>query len=55
MIEYEKKYEPPKDLSEFLGVAGRVQTPYVKKWVSDALEERDSFWRERGVVTEGKD
>ncbi|KAF8416150.1 hypothetical protein EV426DRAFT_712667 [Tirmania nivea] len=45
-VEYEKKCEGQKDLSEFLWVANGIKTDYVKKWALDLLEERDSFWRD---------
>lgn len=45
-VEYEKKCEGQKDLSEFLWVANVIKTDYVKKWASDLLEERDAFWRD---------
>ena len=37
-VEYEKRYG--KDLSEFLHVAKRVKTAYVKAWIEEALAER---------------
>jgi len=45
-VEYEKKCEGQKDLSEFLWVANGIKTDYVKKWASDLLEERGAFWRD---------
>jgi len=45
-VEYEKKSGGQRDLAEFLWVANGVKTAYVKKWLSDLLEERQSFWRD---------
>ncbi|KAI5795498.1 putative hydrolases of HD superfamily [Peziza echinospora] len=44
MIEYEKKYNAKKDLSEFHWVATRITTEYVKQWADDVMEERKQFW-----------
>jgi len=44
MVEYEKKYNAKKDLSEFQWVARRITTDYVKQWADDVMEERKQFW-----------
>lgn len=47
-IEYEKKYQAKKDLKEFLHVRTGIKNEFVKRWVEDALRERESFWRASG-------
>ncbi|CCX09728.1 Similar to HD domain-containing protein YGL101W; acc. no. P53144 [Pyronema omphalodes CBS 100304] len=49
-IEYEKQYDAPKDLGEFLHVRKRIQNGFVLKWVEDALEERKAYWDEKGCT-----
>lgn len=48
-IEYEKKYEAQKDLKEFLHVREGIKNDFVKRWVADALSEREAFWRNAGI------
>jgi putative hydrolase of HD superfamily len=48
-IEYEKQYEAQKDLQEFLHVRKGIKNEFVKKWVEDALLERDAFWQSKGL------
>ncbi|ORY71455.1 HD domain-containing protein [Pseudomassariella vexata] len=44
MVEYEKREERKKDLGEFGYVATKVQTPEMKAWAQDILDERAQFW-----------
>lgn len=48
-IEYEKQYNAEKDLKEFLHVRSGIKNEFVKKWVSDALLEREAFWKSKGI------
>lgn len=48
-IEYEKKYEAKKDLGEFMHVRKGIKNEFVKKWVDDALKEREAFWKSHGI------
>ncbi|KAL6232962.1 hypothetical protein BDW75DRAFT_9416 [Aspergillus navahoensis] len=45
MIEYERSHEI--DLSEFLGVAKRIQLPEIQEWAATVLEERKALWKSR--------
>lgn len=49
MIEYERSRGDGKlDLSEFVGVARRIQLEEVKAWSNEILKERETFWKEKG-------
>ena len=49
MIEYERsRGGGTLDLSEFAGVARRIQLEEVKVWSDEILKERDAFWKQKG-------
>jgi 5'-deoxynucleotidase YfbR-like HD superfamily hydrolase len=50
-IEYEKEYDAQKDLREFLHVRKGIKNDFVKKWVEDAMKERDAYWKSKGLVS----
>ena len=50
-IEYEKKYKAQKDLSEFYHVRRGIKNDFVKKWAEDALQEREEFWKSKGITS----
>jgi putative hydrolases of HD superfamily len=45
MVEYEKATQGTRDLSEFVYVASKVETPEVKAWCDQLLEEREAYKR----------
>ncbi|KAL3474353.1 HD domain-containing protein [Aspergillus californicus] len=45
MVEYERSHEI--DLTEFLGVAKRVQLPEMQEWAATVLKEREALWKTR--------
>jgi putative hydrolase of HD superfamily len=50
MVEYERSQgDGSLDLSEFGGVASRIQLDEVKAWANEILEEREAFWKEKGT------
>jgi putative hydrolases of HD superfamily len=61
MVEYEKASQGKIDLSEFTYVATKVETPEVKEWCNQLLEEREAYWKSLvkkngiGMNSEGKD
>lgn len=50
MVEYERNAEGRLDLGEFSRVAVRIKLPEVQEWAKQVLEEREAFWKEKGVV-----
>lgn len=48
MIEYEKSSRGMLDLSEFAYVTTKVETPEVKEWCNQLLEEREAYWKGLG-------
>ena len=50
MVEYERSAEGKLDLGEFSRVATRIRLPEVREWAKGVLEEREAFWKEKGVV-----
>ena len=48
-IEYEKRYDAQKDLSEFYHVRKGIKNDFVKKWADDAMKEREEFWASKGI------
>lgn len=50
MIEYERSRDEGRlDLSEFAGVARRIDLEEVKVWSDEILKEREVFWKEKGT------
>ncbi|KAF2673495.1 hypothetical protein BT63DRAFT_158411 [Microthyrium microscopicum] len=47
MMEYERSH-PEKDLSEFLYVATKVQTPELREWCKELAEEHRLAWEKKG-------
>lgn len=50
MVEYERSGEGKLDLGEFSRVAVRIKLPEVQAWAQQVLDEREAFWKEKGVV-----
>jgi putative hydrolase of HD superfamily len=50
MVEYEVRGQGKLDLGEFTYVAGRVNLPETRAWVNEILNERNAFWRGKGLV-----
>jgi putative hydrolase of HD superfamily len=52
-VEYERKYECNKDLSDFMWVAERVVLPEMKEWVAELAQEREALWKAYGKTPKG--
>ena len=53
MVEYEKAFNGEKDLTEFSWVGERIVLPEMKAWAQEILDERVSFWKEKGQAPPG--
>lgn len=53
MIEYEKVGDGTIALSEFAYVSNKIETPEVKAWCDEILEEQRKFWETKGQADNG--